>query len=229
MSKRRLDQLLSAQGYCSRREVQGLCDEGRVKVGEREADDASERVEPSQVTVDGEPLEFPDALFVMVNKPVGYVCSHDDREGKRVYDLLPPRWLVREPKVVTIGRLDKDTSGVLLMTDVGPLVQRLTSPKHHVDKVYVAQLDGPVTDELVARFASGALQLEGDDAPCLPAQVVSRGPTTAEVTMREGRYHQVRRMFAACGRHVHALHRERFGQWTLEGLAEGEYRALQLP
>ena len=228
MSKRRIDQLLSSLGYCSRKEAQAWCEDGRVTVDGVETDDASQRVEASLVSVDGEAVDFPDGLFIMLNKPVGYVCSHDDREGPRVYDLLPERWVLRDPKVVTIGRLDKDTSGVLLLTDVGPLVQQLTSPKRHVDKVYVAELDGAVTDDVVQAFAKG-ITLDGEEEPCLPATVSARGPKTAEVVMREGRYHQVRRMFAACGRHVSTLHRERFGVYALDGLEEGEWKPLPLP
>src|SRR4051812_36944805 len=114
---RRLDQLLSSLGYCSRKEAQVLCDEGRVKLAGELLDEASLRVDPAQVLLDDEPLEFPDGLLVMLNKPVGMVCSHDSSEGPRVYDLLPERWQQRDPKVTTVGRLDKETSGLLLITD----------------------------------------------------------------------------------------------------------------
>lgn len=228
MAQRRLDQLLSSLGYCSRKEAQVLCDEGAVTVGGEVLDDASKRVDPAQVQVDGEPLEFPDGLFVIFHKPTGYVCSHDSRDGARIYDVLPERWIRRDPRVTSIGRLDKDTSGLLLLTDQGALVQRLTSPKHQIDKVYVAAIDRDVTAEDVAAFAQG-IALEGEDEPCRPADLRAAGPKRAEVTIHEGKYHQVRRMFAARGMHVSALHRARFGEWTLEGLAEGEWRALPLP
>lgn len=225
---RRLDQLLSSLGYASRKEAQALCDAGRVTLGGEPLDDAGQRVDPTQVAVDGEPLEFPLGLFVLLHKPVGLVCSHDDRDGPRVYDLFPRRWLLRDPKVVTIGRLDKDTSGAVLLTDQGPLVQRLTSPKHHVDKVYLATIDAAVGAEAIAAFAAG-VQLEGEPEACAPATLEPVDATHARVTLREGKYHQVRRMFAAVGRHVSALHRERFGEWTVDGLAEGAWRALPLP
>lgn len=227
---RRLDQLLSALGYGSRKEATALCAAGRVQVAGAVARDASQRVEPAQVRLDGAPLEFPEGLLVVLHKPVGVVCSHDSREGPRVYDLLPPRWLLREPKVTTVGRLDKDTSGVLLVTDQGALVQRLTSPRRHVEKAYVATLDGDVTEEMVRAFAAG-LELREDGAPVktLPATLEALGPGRARVTLHEGKYHQVRRMFAACGRHVVALERTRFGEWTVEGLAPGEWRAVPLP
>lgn len=225
---RRLDQLLSSLGYCSRKEAQALCDEGRLKVAGDPIDDASRRVEPSQVLLDDQPLDFPDGLLVMLNKPAGLVCSHDSSEGPRVYDLLPERWQQRDPKVTSIGRLDKDTSGILLFTDQGQLVQRLTSPRHHVDKVYVATLDREPTPEMIAAFARGLELKEGAErVESLPAVLNPLGDKRAEVTLREGKYHQVRRMFAAVGAHVEALERTRFGEWSLGDLAPGQWRALK--
>ncbi len=224
---RRLDQLLSSLGYCSRKEAQALCDEGRVKVAGDPLGDASRRVDSSQVLLDGEPLEFPDGLLVMLNKPVGLVCSHDSSEGPRVYDLLPERWQRRDPKVTSIGRLDKDTSGLLLFTDQGQLVQRLTSPRHHVDKVYVATLDREPTPEMISAFARGLELKEGNErVESLPAGLKPLGAKRAEVTLREGKYHQVRRMFAAMGAQVEALERTRFGEWTLGDLAPGQWREV---
>lgn len=225
---RRIDQLLSSLGYCSRKEAQALCDEGRVRVGDEVVEDASRRVEPGQVRLDDEPLEFPDGLLVLFHKPVGVVCSHDSREGQRVYDLLPEQWQRRDPKVTSVGRLDKDTSGLLLITDQGALVQRLTSPKHHVEKTYVATLDAEPTEAVVRAFAEGVpLKEEGGElVRTLPATLELLGDRRAEVTIREGKYHQVRRMFAAHGLHVVALERTRFGDWELGGLAPGQWRAL---
>lgn len=224
---RRVDQLLSSLGYCSRREAQACCDEGRVTgPGGEVISRASERYDSTQVCLDGEPLEFPEGLYVVLHKPVGFVCSHDPRDGRLVYELLPPRWRARDPVVTTAGRLDKDTSGALLVTDDGPLVHRLTSPKFGVEKVYLATLDGPVTPELSAAFAAGVVLADGKTAP---AQLRARGPHEAEVTVHEGRYHQVRRMFVACGREVLSLHRERFGPWTLDGLEPGTWRAVPAP
>jgi 16S rRNA pseudouridine516 synthase len=227
---RRLDQLLSSLGYCSRKEAHAFCREGRVKLAGEPLDDASRRVEPSQVLLDDQPLDFPNGLLVMLNKPVGVVCSHDSGEGERVYDLLPERWQLRDPKVTTIGRLDKETSGLLLITDQGQLVQRFTSPRHHVDKVYRATLDRAVTPAMIAAFATGLDLIEGNErVKSLPAVLVAVGERGAEVTLHEGKYHQVRRMFAAVGAHVEALERLRVGEWSLGELPEGEWRALPLP
>lgn len=227
---RRLDQVLSALGYCSRKEARAACAEGRVEVNGAPCDDASARVEPSSVTFDGAPLEFPDGMLVLFHKPAGVVCTHDSREGQRVYDLLPTRWQLRDPKVTTVGRLDKETSGLLLVTDQGPLVQRLTSPKQHVEKTYVATLDGAVTPKTITAFSSGLELREGHElVKSEPATLTVLPDGRAEVTLHEGRYHQVRRMFAACGLHVTALHRTRFGQWSLDDtLAPGQWRALSL-
>lgn len=207
-----------------------MCAAGRVSLeGSGPVDDASRRVDPDLVRFDGEPLEFPHGLLVMLHKPLGLVCSHDTRDGPRVYDLLPERWLLRDPKVTTVGRLDKETSGLLLLTDQGQLVQQLTSPKHHVDKVYEATLDAEPDERVVQRFAEGLPLKEGNELEqTLPATLRLLGERRVEVTLREGRYHQVRRMFAAVGLEVRTLHRTGFGAWRLGELPEGEWTALSL-
>ena len=225
---RRLDQILASLGHGSRREVRGLIDDGRVTVGGALADDPGAKVLASAVRVDGEPLEFPDGIFVVFNKPAGCVCSHDTREGQRIYDLLPPRWLLRNPAVTTVGRLDRDTTGLLLVTDDTAIVHRLTSPKRHVDKVYEATLDRAPESTLVEAFASGTLLLADEDKPCAPARLVLRG-CEAELTLTEGRYHQVKRMFAHFGYEVVRLHRSRFGEYSLGELKPGEWREVPRP
>lgn len=223
---RRLDQLLSNLGYCSRSEARDWVKAGAVMIDGKEADDAGQRVDPATVQVDGEPLDHPDGLLLLLNKPLGLVCSHDGREGPNVYSLLPERWRRRNPTVTSVGRLDKETSGLLLLTDQSPLVHRLTSPKHKVPKVYRATVDRDLSSELIPRFASGTLRLENDEVPCAPAELTIIGPREATVTLTEGRYHQVRRMFAAGGATVLTLHRERFGDLDLGDLASGKWREL---
>jgi len=222
---RRVDQLLSSLGYCSRKAAQELCDQERLTLDGTLLTRASQRVEGAQVRLDGEPLEFPDGLVVMLHKPLGYVCSHDERDGRMIYELLPERWRRRDPVITTVGRLDKETSGVLLVTDDGKLVHRLTSPRYHVEKVYLASLDGPVTDACRKAFATG-VTLESDEEPTLPAGLEVLADGRAQVTVHEGRYHQVRRMFAACGLHVTALERTRVGPWSLGDLPSGAWREL---
>ena len=204
-----------------------LCAKGRVtRHGTAEVlRDSSARVAPEEILLDGSPLDFPLGLAVLLHKPLGYVCSHAGDEGPLVYDLLPPRWLQRDPPVTTAGRLDKDTSGLVVVTDLGDLVHQLTSPRARLEKEYVAELDKPIDDSTVTAFAAG-LRLKGEDKPTAPATLTALGDAQASVTLREGRYHQVRRMFAACGFHVRALRRVRIGSWTLDGLAEGTWRPL---
>ncbi|WP_367188012.1 16S rRNA pseudouridine(516) synthase [Sulfuricurvum sp. RIFOXYD2_FULL_44_160] len=186
------------------------------------------KVSHEEILYEGEPLDPPTGIVILMNKPLGLVCSHDDGEGRLVYDLLPPRWRMRDPKISTIGRLDKETSGLLLLSDDGALLHRLTSPKHKVPKVYEATLDRPLQGDEAEIFASGTLMLNGEKNPCLPAKltIIDESHVTLEIT--EGRYHQVRRMFAAVGNHVMALHRSSFGDLTLGDLKEGEYRLLDL-
>ena len=184
---RRLDQLLSSLGYCSRREARKWVADGRLSVRGAVADDFGAKAPPGDVRVDGEPLDHPDGLLLLLHKPIGLVCSHDGREGPDIYSLIPDRWRQRNPPVTSIGRLDKDTSGLLLLTDISPLVHRLTSPKNKVPKVYRATLDRDLTPDLAERFASGTLLLDGEKEPCGPAEFKALGPREAELILTEGR------------------------------------------
>lgn len=228
----RLDQLLSSLGYCSRREARAWVSDGRITVDGGPADDFGARVSPAEVRVDGEPLDHPHGILLLLNKPTGLVCSHDQTEGPSIYDLFPPRWRDRKPTVTSIGRLDKETSGLLLVTDQSPLVHKLTSPKHKVPKLYVATLDTEIAPDRLAAlteiFASGALLLEGEKEPCAPSRLSLRSPRTLALELIEGRYHQVRRMFASQGYTVTALHRESFGELTLGDLQPGKWKELPL-
>ena len=225
---RRLDQLLANLGYCSRREARDFLKKHSVTVGGQPSRDPSSKVSPADVRIDGEPLDHPDGLLLLLNKPLGLVCSHDEREGPRVYDLLPERWRARNPQVTSIGRLDKETSGLILLTDRTELVHKYTSPKHKVPKLYRATTDRDLTADLIPLFAAGTLVLEGEDAPCAPAELrlSPDAPRTAELVLTEGKYHQVRRMFAATGATVLTLQRVRFGRLALGDLAPGEFRAI---
>ena len=225
---RRLDQLLANLGYCSRREARAWVANGRVTERGEVADNFGAKADPADVRVDGEPLDHPGGLLLLLHKPTGLVCSHDGREGPEIYSLLPERWRRRNPSVTSIGRLDKETSGLLLLTDLSPLVHRLTSPKHKVPKVYHATFDRDVAPELVVQFASGTLLLESEDTPCAPAQLTLLAPREAELTLTEGRYHQARRMFAVAGLTVLTLHRRRFGPLELGDLPVGLWRELPL-
>jgi len=229
MAARRLDQLLASLGYGSRRDVRELVEQGRVSVEGEIAVRADVRVHPEGVRVDGLPVEAPDGLLALFHKPVGYTCTHSHDEGATIYELLPFRWLARNPAVTSVGRLDKETSGLLLLTDVGRLVQKFTSPRADVEKVYEVTVDGIVSDQMKEVFAAGSLLLRGEDKPCLPANLEITGESTSRITLREGRYHQVRRMFASQGVTVTKLHRVRFGSYELGGLPEGAFQLVALP
>lgn len=220
----RIDALLSRFGYCSRREVAQWLKRGRVTRNGEVVKSVNEKAEPQEVLVDGAPVEFPDGIYVALNKPLGCTCSHKE-EGDLVYDLLPAQWLRRNPVVNTVGRLDKETSGLLLLTDDGAFEHAQTSPKRHVPKVYAFTTASPVPQAAVAQFASGEFMLQGERTPCLPAELVITGECTGRLTLHEGRYHQVRRMLAAVGAPVESLERIEIGPLKLAelNLAPGEW------
>lgn len=227
----RIDKLLGSLGYGSRAEMARMGKAGGIVLDGVDITDVSKRIPvtpdlPSRMEIDGEPLDPPHGVVILLHKPLGMTCSHKE-DGALVYDVLPDRWRRRDPAISTIGRLDKETSGLLLMTDDGDLLHRVISPKKHVVKVYRARLARPLNGSEVALFASGELMLEGDDKPLKPAGLEILSPTEARVSVTEGRYHMVRRMFAAVGNHVEALHRERLGGLSLpDDLPAGEWRLL---
>ena len=225
-SKIRLDKLLSSLGYASRSEVKVVLREGRVTIDGVIAKKGDVKIFHEQVLLDGKPLDPLGSILILMHKPAGLICSHDEGEGALVYSLLPKHWLNREPKISTIGRLDKETSGLLLLTDDGQLLHRLTSPKHHVPKVYEVTLDRPLKGDEASIFAAGTLMLNGEKTPCLPAKLTTIDETHVTLEITEGRYHQVRRMFAAVGNHVTALHRSSLGDLMLGDLEVGEYRVI---
>jgi 16S rRNA pseudouridine516 synthase len=227
----RLDRLLTNLGYGSRREVQIMAKHGRLKLDGEPLRVIDHRVPLSQnfaerLTFDGEPLDPLPGVVLMLHKPVGVTCSHKDL-GPLVYSLLPDRWRQREPAISAIGRLDKDTSGLLMMTDDGAYLHKIISPKRHIPKRYRATLDRPLRGDEAQVFSSGTLMLEGEEKPLLPAPLEIFSPQEVALTLIEGRYHQVRRMFAAVGNHVTALHRESVGGLTLpDDLEPGDFRVL---
>lgn len=221
----KLVKLLANLGYGSRKQVAWMFREGRVTDAVGEVLYADDQVGHDDVRVDGAPLDPPQGLTLMLHKPAGYTCSTKDT-GRLVYDLLPPRFRLRSPVLSTVGRLDRETSGLLLFTDDGQLLHRIISPKAALPKVYEATLAQPLRGDEAALFASGTLLLESETTPLKPAALEVIAETHARLTLTEGRYHQVRRMFAATGNRVVALHRSRVGGLALEGLAEGDWRAL---
>ena len=227
----RLDRLLATMGYGSRREIQILANAGRLHLDGEEIDDADMRIAitpdlPQRLTLDNKPIDPLSGMVLMLHKPLGVTCSHKEA-GPLVYDILPTRWRAREPALSTVGRLDKETSGLLLITDDGQLLHKIISPKHHVAKRYRVTLDRPLNGTEQEIFASGTLMLESEEKPLLPVAMEVHSPLLATVTLTEGRYHQVRRMFAAVGNHVTALHRETVGGLSLpDDLPAGSYKIL---
>jgi 16S rRNA pseudouridine516 synthase len=221
----KLVKLIANLGYGSRKDVTRLFRSGRITDADGEVLYADDVVPHESIRVDDEPLDPPPGLVLMLNKPLGVTCSRKD-PGRIVYDLLPPRYSVRTPALSTVGRLDRDTSGLLLFTDDGALLHRIISPKAQVAKVYEATLAQDLRGDEGALFASGTLLLESEQEPLAPAALEVLGPRHARLTVTEGRYHQVRRMFAATGNHVETLQRISVGGLELGELPIGEWRAL---
>jgi 16S rRNA pseudouridine516 synthase len=221
----KLVKLIANLGYGSRKEVGRMFREGRITDERGEVLYADDEIEHSRIRIDGAELDAPPPLTLMLHKPVGYTCSTKD-VGEVVYDLLPPRFRMRRPTLATVGRLDRETSGLLLMTDDGVLLHRIVHPKSKLSKLYEATLARDLSGAEEKLFLGGTLKLESDATPLAPARLEVLAPRQARLTITEGRYHQVRRMFAAVGNHVEALHRRQIGGLTLENLAPGQWRAL---
>ena len=223
----KLVKLIANLGYGSRREVALMFREGRITDADGEVLYADDKVPHAAIFIDGEPLDPAPGLVIAMNKPVGYTCSTRD-PSRLVYDLLPPRFRMRDPLLSTVGRLDRETSGLLLLTDDGKLLHRIISPKTHVAKVYEAHLAQDLRGDEAALFASGTLMLESETTPLAPARLEVLAPQRARITVTEGRYHQVRRMFAATGNAVTALERVAVGGLRLAdlGLEAGQWRKL---
>lgn len=221
----RLVKLIANLGYGSRKEIQSAIKNGWVTDRDGNTLKATSQTPHEDILFDDEPLDPPPGMVLAMNKPLGYTCSTKD-QGKLVYDLLPDRYRMRKPVLSTIGRLDKETSGLLLFTDDGTFLHKVISPKANVGKVYEVALERPMKGDEVALFASGEMMLESEDKPLKPAELDVIDATHARLTLHEGRYHQVRRMFAATGNHVTNLTRSRIGGLSLDGLEDGKWRLL---
>lgn len=222
----RLDKLLSSTGRWSRREVRQLIKEGRVLVDGAPAAAAEQKLDPalSPVLVDGEALTIRKHTYIMLHKPAGVLSATGDPRQETVLDLLPPE--LRRRGLFPVGRLDKDSEGLLLLTNDGPLAHRLLSPKRHVDKIYHIRTDRPLTPADAAAFAAGVVL--GDGTACLPAKLELLGDgSEALVTLHEGKFHQIKRMIACRGATVCRLKRLAMGTLVLDDrLAAGEFRPL---
>ena len=222
----RLDKLLAGTGKWSRREVKALVRQGLVRVDGRLAASAEDKLDPAVavVTVAGETVALHRFTYVLLHKPAGVLTATEDRKQPTVLDLLPPE--LRRIGLAPVGRLDKDTEGLLLLTNDGELAHRLLSPKYHVDKRYLARVDGELSAADTEAFARGMTL--GDGLECLPAGLELLPGHACIVTLREGKFHQVKRMLAARGAPVLYLKRLSMGPLTLDdSLAAGAYRLLR--
>ncbi len=220
----RLDKLLAGTGRWSRREVKELVRRGQVKVDGVTATAADAKYpDTAAITVDGEGVKLRRFTYVLLHKPAGVLTATEDRRQPTVIDLLPPE--LRRIGLAPVGRLDKDTTGLLLLTDDGELTHRLLSPRYHVDKRYLAEVEGQLTPADVDAFEKGMTL--GDGTVCLPAGLEPLPDGRCIVTLREGKFHQVKRMLATRGAPVVKLHRLSMGTLTLDGdLAAGQWREL---
>lgn len=224
----RLERFLANLGYGSRKLVSSVVKSGGFECNGIVFKDPSQRVNPEEfrnATFEGAPLDPISPLTILLHKPRGYTCSSDE-DGDLVYDLLPPRWKCRDPILSTAGRLDKDSTGLVLMTDDGQLLHRVISPKIHVEKHYRVTLRDDLNGDETALFETGEFCLSNDNKPLKPAYWKADTARSGVMILQEGRYHQIRRMFSTIGNHVETLHRFRLGGLDLSDLKEGQHRVL---
>ena len=223
-SYKRIDAHLSSLGYCTRGEAKKFLRIFELTVNDKRVFDTSIKAYHNDIKVNNEVLD-PEIITILLNKPSGFICSHNDA-GSLIYALIPSRWNRRNPKISTIGRLDVDTTGAIVLTDDGALNHKLSSPKSDVSKIYEATLAVPLNGDEKEIFESGELMLNGEKKPLLPAVLEVISETHVRLEICEGKYHQVKRMFAAVGNRVLSLHRVSFGGFMVDDLKEGEYKFI---
>ncbi|WP_458406662.1 pseudouridine synthase [Anaerotignum sp.] len=224
MAMERIDKIIASQGLYSRSDVKYMVNRKRITIDGKVVTSASQKadVDKNEIMLDGKPFVVKKQIYLMLNKPKGYVSATEDKKQQTVLELVPPALKGRD--LFPAGRLDKDTTGLMIITDDGVLAHNILSPKKHVQKIYRVELDIPVTEEMQKGFAEG---VELNDGVCKDAKLVILGEKTAEVTLREGRYHQIKRMFGCYGAKVVELHRIAMGELYLpDDLPEGECREL---
>lgn len=224
MSKLTLDRILQSQGFGTRKWCAELIADGEVSIAGKVMRDSRSAVETDglEFTVFGEPWTYREHVYIALNKPADFECSRKASHHPGVLTILPEQFTRRD--VQPVGRLDHDTTGLLLMSDDGPFIHKQSSPKHHVPKVYVATTHDPVTPELVARLLAG-VKLNDEPAPLAAVTCRRVASHRIEIVLEQGKYHQVKRMLAAAGNHCVALRRAQIGRLKLDelGLAEGEW------
>ena len=228
MEMQRLDKIIASTGRWSRREVKALVRQGRVLVDGIPARSAEDKADPerTEIMVNGEEIGYRTITWIMLNKPAGYLSATEDGRGVTGLDLLPKKQ--KKQGLFPVGRLDKDTEGLLLLTNEGGLAHDLLSPRHHVEKVYYTRVAGHLTEEDCRAFAAGMTLDDGLVCQSAGLEILSAGEESeAHVTLREGKFHQVKRMLAFRGKPVLYLERVRMGNLPLDlSLSRGEYRFL---
>lgn len=228
MARERLDKVLANSGYGTRKEVKAIVKSGRISINGRTIRDASMHVDPDEdnIIIDGKPIQYKKYIYIMMNKPQGVISATEDDYDRTVIDLLDEKSRSFNP--APVGRLDKDTEGLLILTNDGDLNHGLISPKKHVPKKYYAQIDGVVNEKHIEEFKKGIILEDG--YRCLPAElsILKSGPKSEiTVVLYEGKFHQVKRMFKSMGCTVIYLKRIQMGGLTLDdNLSPGEYREL---
>lgn len=223
----RIDKFLSNQLNISRTQVKQLIKSSRVKIqneivarGETKID-----ADTAQVFVDGQAVNYSEFVYIMLNKPKGILSASNDKNRKTVIDLVPDN--MKRQGLFPVGRLDKDTTGLLIITNDGDYAHKIISPKNKTGKVYIAKLDGKITEDMVASFKEGVTL--ADNTKCRPATLEILEPDVAKLTLYDGKYHQVKRMFGVFGLGVEELHRSSIGQLTLpKDLRKGECQFLDV-
>lgn len=226
MQKLTVERLLSRLGFGTRKNCRALVRSGLVAIAGRTIEDPFEELEkkPEIFEVNGEEVSTAEELYLMMNKPCGYECSHQPRDHESVFDLLPPRWI--EMGLNCVGRLDADTHGLLLLSNQGQFIHRVESPKKGMLKTYEARLARPITEAQVRILKEGVL-LKGEKKPFIARKLEKISDTLVRISIAEGVYHEVRRMFAAVSNHVEELQRISIGDLLLDSsLEKGAWRNL---
>lgn len=220
----RIDKIISSQGKYSRSEIKKLASQGRIKINDNIVKKVNEKIdiETSTIYIDNEKLDFKRNIYLILNKPKGYISASEDRSQKTVLDLIPEKYFRKG--LFPAGRLDKDTTGMMIITDDGEFAHNILAPRKHIEKTYRVQIDVDITEEMKEKFKQGIIL---KDHVCCPATIVVEDKNTALITVTEGKYHQIKRMFGCFGAKVVNLHRISMGGLQLPSdLKEGQCREL---
>ncbi len=226
MSLIRLDRFISNQTGLSRNEAKEMLKSLRVCVNGKVEKNYDYKINTDfdMVTLDGKSINYSQHIYILINKPSGVLTATEDKNQYTVLDLIPKN--LKRKKLAPVGRLDKDTTGLLILTDDGDFAHRVISPKSNIEKEYIAELDGDITEDMVRKFSSGVILADGTE--CMPAKLRKIESNVASITIKEGKYHQIKRMFGTVGLGVNSLKRIRIGDLYLpDSLGFGEFTVLK--